>query len=262
MTGYRVSRRGLIVVASTANSLVVPAVSALVSLLVVRLASVERWGAFVNVMIVVQLAAHVVGWGNKEHLLRAFSVTPAHIAEEWQTSLITRLALLAPLVLLAGLPGHPARLLALALLWCLGMVLHQSTDVLIVYRKDFVFSIAVELAGVVLLIGLVAWRGARLTVEALVVIFGAVAWLKAAAFLVRVRAQVLSRRVGRFSPRYFRVAALFLPRIGMPGAVVSSAAAQWLMLACYVAWGWTLRDSGGTRTTPDEPSRQGKGRTG
>ncbi|MEZ4768402.1 MAG: hypothetical protein R2844_08245 [Caldilineales bacterium] len=42
-------------------------------------------------MIYVQLAAHIVGWGNKEYLLRAFSFSPAHISREWQTSLATRL---------------------------------------------------------------------------------------------------------------------------------------------------------------------------
>ena len=103
----RLRRRGPVIVANTANNLIVPFFGVFVSLLVVRLASVELWGAFVDVMIIVQLAAHVVGWGNKEYLLRAFSFNPADLARQWQTSLVTRLALFVPFVALFGLFGYP-----------------------------------------------------------------------------------------------------------------------------------------------------------
>jgi O-antigen/teichoic acid export membrane protein len=216
----RLRRRGLTVVATAANSLVVPAVSVLVSLLVVRLASAALWGALVEVMIVVQLAAHVIGWGNKDYLLRAFSTHPAAIAQAWQTSLVTRLALFAPLIVLAALLGQPSLRTLLALVWCLGLVLSQSCDVLILYRKDFVFSMAVELASVALLVALVLWRGASLTVDALVLAFALAAWLKTGAFFLRFRSGVLPRWAGHFFPGYFRLALMFF-LLGLAGLLQS-----------------------------------------
>ena len=89
-------RRAGLIIANSFNSLLVPVFGIVVSLLVVRLTSVELWGMFVEVMIWAQLAAMVVGWGNKEFLLRAFSRQPAQMAVRWQSSLVTRSALLLP----------------------------------------------------------------------------------------------------------------------------------------------------------------------
>ncbi|MCB0205301.1 MAG: hypothetical protein KDH89_10830 [Anaerolineae bacterium] len=216
----RFRRRALTVFTNTVNSLIVPGFGVLVSLLVVRRGSTELWGAFVAVMIYVQLAAHIVGWGNKEYLLRAFSFSPAHIAREWQTSLVTRLALLLPVsAVLVALTPSPV-LAGLAVAWCAGLVLYQSNDVLILYRKDFVYSIAVELSSIALLVGAVFWQGSRLTVAGLVFWFALAAWLKAAAFFVRYRGQVLARWVGRFYARYFRLALLFF-LLGFTGMLQS-----------------------------------------
>lgn len=216
----RLRRRALTVLTNTFNSLIVPGFGVLVSLVVVRRGSTELWGAFVEIMIYVQLAAHIVGWGNKEYLLRAFSFSPAHIAQEWQTSLITRLALLVPVgaVVVALMPSPT--LAGLALAWCAGLVLYQANDVLILYRKDFVYSIAVELAAIALMVGAVVWQGSNLTVSGLVFWFALTAWLKAAAFLLRYRGHVLVGWVGRFWPRYFRLALLFF-LLGFTGLLQS-----------------------------------------
>jgi O-antigen/teichoic acid export membrane protein len=216
----RLRRRALTVITNTANSLIVPGLGVLVSLIVVRRNSTELWGAFVEVMIYVQLAAHVVGWGNKEYLLRAFSFSPARIAPEWQTSLLTRLLLLVPvgvvILVLAPSPG----LAALALAWCVGLVLFQSNQVLILFRKDFVYSIAVELAAIALLVGAVLWQGPDLSVSSLVFWFALAAWFRSLAFLLRYRKQVLLRWVGRFWPSYYRLALLFF-LLGFTGLLQS-----------------------------------------
>ena len=216
----RLRRRGPVIVANTANSLIVPFFGVFVSLLVVRLASVELWGAFVDVMIIVQLAAHVVGWGNKEYLLRAFSFNPSDLAQQWQTSLVTRLALFVPFVALFGLLGYPALQWALAVIWCLGQVLYQSNDVLILYRKDFVYSIMVELVSIGLLIAAVAWQGPRLTVDSLIAWFALTTWLKAGAFFFRFRSHTMQRWVGRFYPQFFKLALLFF-LLGFSGLLQS-----------------------------------------
>jgi len=89
----RLRRRASPVILNAANSLLIPLLSPIVSLAVVRLAGAGLWGDLVGVLIVVQLVAHVVAWGNKEYLLRQFSFSPAHAAHAWQSSLATRLLL-------------------------------------------------------------------------------------------------------------------------------------------------------------------------
>ncbi len=233
----RLRRRGPVIVANTANSLIVPFFGVFVSLLVVRLASVDLWGAFVDVMIVVQLVAHVVGWGNKEYLLRAFSFNPADLAQQWQTSLVTRLALFVPFVALFGLLGYPALQWALAVIWCLGQVLYQSNDVLILYRKDFVYSIVVELVSIGLLIAAVAWQGPRLTVNSLIAWFALTTWLKAGAFFFRFRSHTMQRWVGRFYPQFFRAGPAFLS-VGFfrPTAVARRSLCRQLLSPQHPGW--------------------------
>jgi hypothetical protein len=87
-------RRLALVAASGANSLLLPLLNPLVAFLVVRLASAELWGAFVEPLVIAQFAAHVIGWGNRDYLLRAFSRDPATWAPPGG-SLVTRLALFA-----------------------------------------------------------------------------------------------------------------------------------------------------------------------
>ena len=88
------------VLLNSLNSLLQPVLNIAVSFIVVRRADEALWGAFVAVLIVVQLLLHVIAWGNKEYLLRAFSRTPAKIRTLWQTNITTRATLKAMLWLL------------------------------------------------------------------------------------------------------------------------------------------------------------------
>lgn len=183
-------RRAALVAANSFNSLLVPIFSLALSLLVVRLASVELWGAFVDVMIWVQLAAMVVGWGNKEYLLRAFSRQPAQIAALWQGNLVTRLALLPPAALGLALLGWPALRWQAALVWLFSLVIAQSHDASVVYRRRFVAAAAVELAATALTVGAVLVLRAGLGVDALVAAFALAAVVRALALALIFRTDV------------------------------------------------------------------------
>ena len=93
-------RRTLTVVRSAMSNLILPIGNLVLSFLVTKFASVQLWGEFIEVLIIAQLGAHVVSWGNKEYLLREFSLRPAQISKIWQTSLISRGVLLAGFVAL------------------------------------------------------------------------------------------------------------------------------------------------------------------
>lgn len=218
-------RRVSLVVANSLNSLLVPVFGIVVSLLVVRLASVGLWGAFVDVMIWVQLGAMVVGWGNKEYLLRAFSRQPAQIAQLWQSSLVTRLVLFLPVALGLALLGWPAGRCQLALVWLLALVVVQSHDVVVVYRRSFVFAVMVELAATALTAGAVLARRAGLTVDGLVAIFALAAIVRAISYTLWFRRDVwrgirLRTLAGSWQPAGLRLAFPFFV-LGFTGMLQS-----------------------------------------
>ncbi len=189
----------------------------LVSLLVIRQTSAAVWGEFVAWLILVQLAAHVVGWGNDAYLLRAFSRNPAHLAEAWQSSLQTRLLLFVPLAVLCALlyPHTAVWLILLAL----GLVLHQSCAVLVTYRRDFFWAAGVELAGLGVLVTAVVYTGKSMTAAWLLRLFTLTMLSKAALLLLRYRAMVGGKH-GRVDRRYFQLALPFF-LLGFGGLLAS-----------------------------------------
>jgi O-antigen/teichoic acid export membrane protein len=114
-------------------------------------------------------------------------LNPSRIGQAWQASLLTRLTLFLPVgVGLFFLGASPAQRLLLVL-WCLGLVLFQSFDVLIVYRRDFLLAALVEtltLSGLALcLLGL----GQTITVDWLILLYGLIHLLKAGIYGLRYR---------------------------------------------------------------------------
>jgi O-antigen/teichoic acid export membrane protein len=216
----KLQRRALLIISSSLNTLVLPILTPIVSLLVIRFASVELWGEFVHVLIIVQIAAHVAGWGNKEYLLREFSFNPAQIAKAWQTSLITRSALLIALGVVVGLSGLRAQQLPLVLLWIVGQTLYQSYDVLIAYKRAFAFSVLVELGGLAVVASAIVWLRSSLDLDMLTALFGVTYLVKAAVLLLRFRQQMFDRYLGRFETSYFVLAFPFF-LLGFSGMLQS-----------------------------------------
>ena len=198
----RLRRRAWLVVWNAANTLLIPLLNPIVSLAVVRLAGPSLWGDFVGVLIVVQLAAHVVAWGNKEYLLRQFSFSPAQAAHAWQSSLATRLLLFVALfgaAVVIALSGFAAYPFAPVIGWTLGLVVYQSFDVIVLYKKSFVFSAAVELVGLGLVVAAILRLGARIDLDSLVVLFAGATWLKALAMAIRFRRPFLAVAIRPFA---------------------------------------------------------------
>lgn len=176
----RLRRRGRMVITNSLNNLAIPLFSLLVSWLVIRRESVERWGELVAVMIVTQLAAHVMHWGHKEYLLRAFSLNPTKIVSSWHTALSTRLLLFIPYLPVLFLFNWSGGRIAAAFLWTLFLVLSQSVEVLVVYRRAFGVALLVEVGHYLLLLGGIALWPGTLTVDRLIGLFTLVAAAKTA----------------------------------------------------------------------------------
>ena len=218
MAGSKYRRRAQLILTHSINQIALILFSPLLSFLVIRLTSLELWGAFVQILIVVQLGAHIAGWGNKEYLLRSFSRSPATVSQEWRSSMLTRLPLLIPLWIVLALL-YPANDWPFLAAWSLALFFYQSYDVLIVFRKRFPAAAILEFSSLLLVIGAVLLDRHSLTVSALIVIFAAINILKALAYSVLFRRDIFSgRRWGltrlqqfreRFNPHYFSLALPF-----------------------------------------------------
>ena len=222
LTSARAQRRGLTVLLNALNGLAVPLVGPLFALLVIRLASVDLWGEFVRALIVAQLAAHIAGWGNKDFLLREFSRFPSRLAVTWQRNTVTRLALLALLPVAALALGFGLPRVVWLTLCSLGLLLDQAYDVMVLYRRAFVYALAVEAAGLALLAGPILWRGAAFTADGLLAVFAVANLVKAALLAVRFRELAAPGWAGAFEWRQLRAALPFF-LLGFSGLIQSRA---------------------------------------
>lgn len=125
------------------RQIMVSVFSMAVPFIVIHYSSKQTWGEFVSPLLFSLLALQIINWGNKEFLLRGFSLEPNTIPRAYSTNLLTRL----PLVFAFGL-------IALLLfewhfsvwifVWLLGRFLNHSAEPLIIYDKAFQQSIAIE----------------------------------------------------------------------------------------------------------------------
>ncbi len=221
-TWQKYQRRIWTVVKNSLHSLTLPFFGILVSYLVVKLASVERWGEFVQVMIFVQLGAHVMNWGNKEYLLREFSRNPSQMAFAWQRALWTRSLLLIPFGFILWLGGFSAVLTLFMWLWAVALLFFQSFDVWVVYRRDFLFAMLLEAVGILVMAAAIYSWAETSTVLRLTTLFALVYLGKTAALVARFRADVRGKlgENGRFQPRYFSLALPFF-LLGLTGMLQS-----------------------------------------
>lgn len=219
----RLQRRLVPVIVNGVNTLLIPLLAPVVSLLVIRLASASLWGRFVEILLVVQFALHVIAWGNKEYLLRTFSQNPTQIAHAWQSSLLARTILLCVCSAILALIGYQPELLFWMILWLIGQALYQSFDALIAYSKAFGFAALAELAGLIILVTAIFGLQKQLSPQLLVMLFALVALAKAGIALLRFRRQALSfHNSGQLDRQFFRLALPFF-FLGLSGMLQSRA---------------------------------------
>ncbi len=209
LTRPQVRKRLAVVLTNSANSLLVPLFSPVVSVLVVRLAAspptgTALWGQYVSVLLVAQLISHIVVWGNKDHVLREFARNPATLAAAWQTSLFTRLALLLVAGVALAFFGYGLERWLLVALLAVVLVMAQAFEVFILYRRDFAFGLAVEVLTVTLLVLPVVVLRSALTLDTLLLTFIAANAVEAGVYAWRYRHAVGRRLVGRFDLGWLR----------------------------------------------------------
>jgi hypothetical protein len=114
--------------------------------IVIRYVSKEIWGTFVSPLLFCLLALQIINWGNKEYLLRQFSVEPSAMARHLSANATTRFfpALVLGSIALLYFPLVSG---VFIFLWIIGRFLSHSTEALVIYEKAFQASIRIETVG-------------------------------------------------------------------------------------------------------------------
>ncbi len=184
------------------SNLVVPFISFVLSVLVIRLCSGKVWGEIVNVTLWMGLALQVASWGNKEFLLREFSRTPGEISGLCRQSLMNRLWLLIPIILIILFFPISSSIKILLAIWFLSRFLSQSFDVIIVYERTYRFVFTSEIAGLsVILIPVLILRS-QISLPWLIFLFTLSACVKCVAGLFYFRKYFFSLKNISFDKKY------------------------------------------------------------
>jgi O-antigen/teichoic acid export membrane protein len=152
-------KRISVIIQNSASNLVTPAISMLFSYYIISKYNAELWGGFVYYLIIVNLAAHILGWGNKEYLLREFSRDASRKSTKWTESFVSRIiflpAIILPYYFLTGSFGELMLMAALTLL----LFVYQSFDVIITFERKFMLTVYAEIISFVLLAIIVYFSG-------------------------------------------------------------------------------------------------------
>ena len=128
---------------NTLRQIIVSAFGMAIPFLVIHFAQKEIWGAFVSILLYTLFATQVINWGNKEYLLRLFSMLPNRIKKNYSRILFTRLPLVF-LFSIGSLCFFPVTYTFYIFIWLLGRYFNHSTEALVIYEKKFNASITIE----------------------------------------------------------------------------------------------------------------------
>lgn len=180
--------RRILLVASSAGYTLMPALLQIAfSLLVIRLAGLALWGAFVEVLIILNLLLHLLNWGARDYLLSRFALSPAKIAAVWQHSIVSRIPLLLLiLVLILITPMLSGNWLILCV-WLISAYVAQAFDAIVIYEKAFARAIIINLITILALLGITVFFSEALSLSLLILAYALFHVLRAALFSLQFR---------------------------------------------------------------------------
>ncbi len=159
-------------------------------------------------MIFVNLASQFMSFGNKEFLLRKFSQNPSEISRFWQKTFLSRLPLFFLTIPFLFFSNFSFTIALLILIYVFSNYLHQSFNVLVVFERKFTFSLTVEFANLIVILGLIFFQQEQLTLESLLKIFCFLTFLKAIIFIFYFLQRIKQNFIFKFD---FNLLSLCLP---------------------------------------------------
>lgn len=111
--------------------------------MVIHYSSKEVWGSFVSILLFTLFALQIINWGNKEYLLREFSINPRKINQNFSENMVTRLPMVVCFSIAAFL-AFPILFGFWIMIWIIGRYFIHSVESLILYQKKFKSSLGIE----------------------------------------------------------------------------------------------------------------------
>jgi hypothetical protein len=180
----KIFNRVRIVALSSISQLIFPASGFVISWAVFHYCSEGLWGQFVEVFLIMNFVPHIMAWGNKDYLLRMFSLQPALAHQAWIKSLTARLLLIIPLLFFLLLYPFSLDLKIFIFSWCIFRYIYQSYDVIILYKRHFIYTLIVEIFGLILILLSVLMGQQNIDLEKLVLIFMIAEFAKATTIMI------------------------------------------------------------------------------
>jgi O-antigen/teichoic acid export membrane protein len=148
-----------------------PLFTLILSLIVVRLISFELWGEYIKVFLFILFLVHFLSWGNKDFLLKEFSLEPSKIDDLWRKSIASRTIFILPVLIVLFFTSFSLSIKAYVLAIVILRYIYQSYDCFIHYERDYSRRISLEsLTGLFILSGVYFFRQ-RIMLEDLLLIF-------------------------------------------------------------------------------------------
>lgn len=133
------------------RTLLSPLISIVFSYLIIHYYSKSLWGEFVPFLLYFYLATLISNWGNKDYLLRQFSLHPDQQKVIWQEFFQSRLPILLAVLIPPFFAYNWQDGLYLAA-WIGATYISQSIVPIMLYRRDYSWVILIELVSFALLI--------------------------------------------------------------------------------------------------------------
>jgi O-antigen/teichoic acid export membrane protein len=178
--------RVLSISGNAARQFLVSGINMIIPLLVIHFTSKKTWGAFVPVLLYVLIVIPVINWGNKEFLLRKFSMEPAGIKSYYSQILFTRLPLLI-LMSCVGFFCFPLSFGCFILLWILGRYFTHSAEALVIYEKKFNESVWIEVWCFILFCLLFYWIRDNADLYLLLIVYSLYQFIRGCSFFILFR---------------------------------------------------------------------------
>ncbi|MCX7744857.1 MAG: hypothetical protein N2167_09885 [Flavobacteriales bacterium] len=105
------------------------------------------WGECVDTLLIVNLIAHILGWGTKKHLLKKFDLMPDKISESWLENIHSRTLLWVPFSFFILISPFSFLMKIGILLMLTGKCTYESYEPLIEYKEKYTHAIIAELIG-------------------------------------------------------------------------------------------------------------------
>lgn len=220
LRGAKIRKRLSLIAANSARNLLLPILNIFISLLVIRFASNELWGEFVYTLILVNFAAHILQWGNKDYLLREFSFNPAAMAILWQTGLLSRIPLLILFIPVVAFLNLPPDIKLLLILWVLFTYVFQSFEVVVIFKHRFKTALLLDIIVLSILIICIVLFRAVLSRNLLILLFTLQFFVKAMTLGYIFRKELFEKLLGRFKLTFLTMALPFF-MVGFSGMLTS-----------------------------------------